>query len=343
MKQEHKEKPQNLHRCALLLGLCVLVGCAGCGQKTATPPLNAPHRPQGSERAFKPTAPQTETDTHTPATDDPILDAEWQRLQLPPDYNPYYGKSYYGITENNQKPPPPDEFYSDPLFWVPGWDIRSEPYADGHGDSYSILPKALSEEKPRYKELHKAREKELGRSLTQDDIYRLIADIYSEGLSNLYAAKYLGAGNNPYAVEFAQKAHEENPDDFHTLFLLAHLQDAHQNEQKYAHLAVANFRRLLAMNPNVARAHYEYANAGGYNDYVPRKERIAHFEKSFLLDPTLFHGTTLNRLALLHFGRATEKTLLYLKIHNTLFPNELTQKRIEILEQTGEWLAHWHK
>ena len=336
MKQELSEKPQNLHSCALLLCLCILVGCAGCGQKTATPPENAPHRAPVSERVSTPTAPQTDAETPTPATADPILDADWQPIQLPPDYNPHYGRSYYGITENNQKPPPPDQFYSDPLFWIPGWAIRSEPYADGHGDSYLVLPNG-EEKWARYKERRKALNKELGRPLTQAERYRLIAVVKSEGLSNLYAAKYLGKGNNPHAVEFAQKAHEENPDDFHTLFLLAHLQSVHPNQETYEPLAAANFRRLIAMNPNVARLHYEYART------TRGRERIRHYEKSFLLDPTLFYGDVLRSLALMHFVRAPEKSLRYLKIRNTLFPNEGTQKRIEILEQTGEWLWHYHK
>ena len=342
MKQEHKEKSQNPHRYALLLSLCLFIGCAGCGQKTVTPTEKTPHLPQVSERAGTSTPPQTEVDTRTSAQESPILSAEWKPIQLPPDYNLYYGKSYFLITENNQKPPPPDEFYADPLFWIPGWGLRTEHYRDGGGETFLVLPNG-EEKWARYKERRDALNKELGRPLTQIERYRLIAEVKSEGLSNLYAAKYLGKGNNPYAVEFAQKAHEENPDDFHTLFLLAYLQDAHPNGDKYTPLAVANFRRILERYPNVARAHYEYANAGGYRDYVPRKERMAHFEKSLELDPTLFYGDALDALALMHFGRATDKSLLYLKIRNTLFPNEGTQKRIETLEQTGEFLWHYHK
>ena len=347
MKQEHMEKPQNLHRCALLLSLWLFVGCAGCGQKTATPQEKATHPPQVPGRAGTPTPLQTEVDTPTPVQESPILSAEWKPIQLPPDYNPYYGKSYFLITENNQKPPPPNEFYSDSLYWVPGWDIRSESYADGHGDSYLIPPErypgGYEERRARVKEQRKAREKELGRTLTDNEERRISAYIYTEGLSNLHAAKFLANGRSPYAVEFAQKAHEENPDDFHTLFLLAHLQGIHENQEKYEPLAAANFRRILERYPNVARIHYEYARTGAYRDIVPRMERIAHLEKSLELDPILFYGDTLNVLALNHLGWATDRSLLYLKIHNTLFPNELTQLRIETIEQGGGWVAGWHK
>ena len=73
----------------------------------------------------------------TDDTPDPILDAVLEEIELPPDFNPYYGRSWVGLTENNQKPPPPDEFMNDPLFWVPGWEIRTERYRNGEGERSS--------------------------------------------------------------------------------------------------------------------------------------------------------------------------------------------------------------
>ena len=126
----------------LLLVIILFGGCSGCGQKTVTEsPIDAP------QTDVKPIDAQQRSDTTAMRPEKSILDVELQPIQLPPNYNPYYGKSYWGITENNLQPPPADEFYGDPLFWIPGWEIRTQHYRNGDGESYSILPSAEYEEK----------------------------------------------------------------------------------------------------------------------------------------------------------------------------------------------------
>lgn len=317
----------------LAITVILLAGYSGCAQKNKPQPsIDAP-------RQFSKTPDSEKSSDGSPIVD-PILDVVLERIELPPDFNPYYGKSYWGLTENNQKPP--GEYYVDPLFWIPGWAIRTEHYPNGDRESFLMLP-SYDEKYSRYKEQWDAHKKEFG-TLTRDDHYRILAEVYTEGLSNLHAAKYLGKIRNPYAIEFAQKAHEENPDDFHTLWVLAHLQmmdtysrssnpDALHNTRTFD-----SYRRLIAMNPNVARVQFEFG------DVVPdRAEAINAYKKSFELDPTLYYGQVLRSLAIRHMVSAPKKAVGYLKQWDTIFPNERALILIEGIEQDGAWtIGHRH-
>ena len=333
-----KLRPKTLS-ISFLTAIILLGGCAGCGQKTS------PQAPIDAPQQFSKTPGSEQSSDGSPIAD-PILDVELQRIKLPPDHNPYYGKSYFGITENNQKPSPPNEFYNDPLFWIPGWKIRTERYPNGDGESFLVLPQSQEREAHRKRLTASIIEKQ-GGPLTEAQKREIGEIIFAaDGLSNLHVAKYFaafGSRTSSTALLYAEKAHEENPDDFHTLWVLAYLQmvqtwgrssdpDAPHNTR-----TVDSYRRLIEMNPNVARLHYEFATVTPNRD-----ERIAANEKSFLLDPTLYHGKVLRALAINHMGWAHEKAVRYLKQWNVIFPSEFKLKMIEHMERTGGMLVGHH-
>ena len=126
---KHTAPPWGFWLSTLLLCLLVFAGCTGCGQKT--PPAALMPAQHTAQKNDTPPTPHTEPDTvETPTAAEPA--APLAPLQLGPDYNPHYGKSYYGITENNLKPPSFSEFNQDPLYWVPGWKVANNKYGEGY-------------------------------------------------------------------------------------------------------------------------------------------------------------------------------------------------------------------
>ncbi len=317
----------------LVLLLLGLASCTGCGQKT--PPAALMPVQHTAQKNDTPPTPHTEPDTvETPTAAAPP--APLAPLQLGPDYNPHYGKSYYGITENNLKPPPFSEFNQDPLYWVPGWKVAKNQY----GEAYQVPPEQYlgenEDKRARARAQQKAFYKEWDPQSMPEAEYRkerahIAVKIYAEGLSNLHAAKYCAShSSDPHykqaALAYAEKAHEENPDDFHTLFLLAHLQRNHGNRGTDEARATANFRTLIAMKPNVARLYYEYELVVGDWD-----EAIAALEKSLALDYTLYYGDALRSLALLHHGTPA-KAIEYLERWYAIYPDPFTLEIIDGLK-----------
>ena len=317
----------------LVLLLLGLASCTGCGQKTPpAAPMPAQHTAQKNDT---PPTPHTEPDTaETPTAAAPP--APLAPLQLGPDYNPHYGKSYYGITENNLKPPSFSEFNQDPLYWVPGWKVAKNQY----GEAYQVPPEQYlgenEDKRARARAQQKAFYKEWDPQSMPEAEYRkerahIAVKIYAEGLSNLHAAKYCAShSSDPHykqaALAYAEKAHEENPDDFHTLFLLAHLQRNHGNRGTDEARATANFRTLIAMKPNVARLYYEYGHA-----LKSWEESIAAREKSLELDHTLYYGDALHWLALAHLDTPA-KAIEYLERWYAIYPDPFTLEIIDGLK-----------
>ena len=327
--------------CALALCLLVFAGCAGCGQKTPpAEPMPAQHtQPKNDSRP----TPHTATDTaETPTAAEPA--APLAPLQLGTDYNPHYGQSYYGITENNLKPPPLSEFNEDPLYWVPGWTVANNKYGEGYlvppeqypGENEDKIARVHAKQRALREERRSALKE--GRNTFTDEAFRrekarIGAEIFAEGLSNLHAAKYLASSFwNSYhyrnaALTYAEKAHAENPNDFHTLFLLAHLQRNHGNSGTDEARAAANFRKLIAMKPNVARLYYEYELVVGDWDAA-----IAALEKSLALDYTLYYGDALRSLALRHHSTPA-KAIDYLERWYAIYPDPFTLEIIDGLKK----------
>ena len=338
---KHTAPPWEFWLSTLLLCLLVFAGCTGCGQKT--PPAALMPAQHTAQKNDTPPTPHTEPDTaETPTAAEPP--APLAPLQLGPDYNPHYGKSYYGITENNLKPPPLSEFNEDPLYWVPGWKVANNKYGEGYlvppeqypGENEDKIARVHAKQMALREERRRALAE--GRNTFTDEAFRqekarIGAEIFAEGLSNLHAAKYLASSFlNSYhyrnaALAYAEKAHEENPDDFHTLFLLAHLQQRnHGNRATNEARATANFRTLIAMKPNVARLYYEYELVVGDWD-----EAIAALEKSLALDYTLYYGDALRSLALLHHGTPA-KAIEYLERWYAIYPDPFTLEIIDGLK-----------
>ena len=337
---KHTAPPWEFWLSTLLLCLLVFAGCTGCGQKT--PPAALMPAQHTAQKNDTPPTPHTEPDTaETPTAAAPP--APLAPLQLGPDYNPHYGKSYYGITENNLKPPSFSEFNQDPLYWVPGWKVAKNQY----GEAYQVPPEqSPGENEDKIARVHakqmalrEERRRALaeGRNTFTDEAFRqekarIGAEIFAEGLSNLHAAKYLASSFlNSYhyrnaALAYAEKAHEENPDDFHTLFLLAHLQRNHGNRGTDETRAAANFRTLIAMKPNVARLYYEYGHA-----LKSWEESIAAREKSLELDHTLYYGDALHWLALAHLDTPA-KAIEYLERWYAIYPDPFTLEIIDGLK-----------
>lgn len=324
----------------LMLLLLGLASCTGCGQKTPpAAPMPAQHTAPKNDNL--PT-PHTATDTaETPTAAKPV--APLAPLQLGPDYNPHYGQSYYGITENNLKPPPLSEFNEDPLYWVPGWTVANNKDGEGYlvppeqypGENEDKRARAHAQQMTFVREQRRA--VDAGRSTFTDEAYReekarIAVNIYAEGLSNLHAAKYFAANySDPRykraALAYAEKAHAENPDDFHTLFLLAHLQRNHGKHGTDTASTAANFRKLIALKPNVARLYYEYELVVGDWD-----EAIAALEKSLALDYTLYYGDALRSLALLHHSTPA-KAIDYLERWYAIYPDPFTLEIIDGLKK----------
>ena len=323
--------------CALALCLLGLASCAGCGQKTPpAAPMPTQHTGQQGDSA---PIPHTAIDTTAAKPVAPLAP-----LQLGPDYNPHYGQSYYGITENNLKPPPLSEFNEDPLYWVPGWTVANNEDGEGYlvppeqypGENEDKIARVHAKQMTFVREQRRA--VDAGRSTFTDEAFRqekarIGAEIFAEGLSNLHAAKYLASSFwNSYhyrnaALTYAEKAHTENPDDFHTLFLLAHLQRNHGNSGTDEARAAANFRKLIAMKPNVARLYYEYELVVGDWDAA-----IAALEKSLALDYTLYYGDALRSLALRHLSTPA-KAIDYLERWYAIYPDPFTLEIIDGLKK----------
>ena len=310
-----------------LFSLWLSAGCQPTAQRTPpTPPaVETPEPEPDSSPAVKPlpaSAPTALSETELPATG-----------------------PYAGITETGE--PPPDEYYGDPLYWIPGMA-----YETFHNPSYGNSSAPVwppSEEigrriAAREEELFKAYDGEIEDSHVKSRVFRLAErEVISESMSPLHAAKYLGAlGSSLYtdkARELAQVALDANPDDFHTLLLWTALQYEPDDEASRKR-AVAGYRRLLEMNPNSARVTHDLGRILYRADEF--EESVHLLKKAAQLD-TRYQESAFLRLAMSYYGVGDkEQALAYLKrlaeVASTQRARETTRERIEALEQQGEWL-----
>lgn len=311
----------------VLVSVLLWAGCEPKAQRTPTPTPAVTPKPV-------PAAPPAVEPRPTPAS--PAL----SETALPAGTG-----AYAGITETGEQPP--DEYYGDPLFWIPGMA-----YETFHNPSYGSFSDPVwppSEEigrriAARVEELFKAYDGEIEDSHVKSRVFRQAElEVISESMSPLHAAKYLGAlGSSLYADkarELAQVALDANPDDFHTLLLWTTLQYVPDDEASRKR-AVAGYRRLLEMNPNSARVRYDLGNL--LSDYQEFEESIRLLETSSQLDPRFSEGAFLRMARKYYFFGDKAKALAYLKrlaeVASTQRAREITRERIEALEQQGEWL-----
>ena len=233
---------------------------------------------------------------------------------------------------------PPDEYHGDILYWIPGMEYETIVNVDGTRESKIVLP----DHKEKNDRVHKALGKlkveyaAQGKSASDEEARQISIEIWTDGFSALNAAKFLGAGggalDGKYAIEFAQKALDENPNDFHTLYLWSILHDFNGGpfyNRELEDKAESGYRRLLEMNPNSVPVLHSL----GYHLYIERDikedpkqsiaESIVLLQKSVQLDPTYLKGSSLYRLAKSYYAvRDTAKAIETLKRLNSLFPSE---------------------
>ena len=248
---------------------------------------------------------------------------------------------YAGITETGESPP--DEYYGDPLFWIPSMEYETfyiapdEPYSEPILFTTAEGTRRLD---ARYGELLSVQGEELTPEEDSTLYSQATVDILTEGMSALDAAKVLAVKlGYDEARPFAQVALEANPDDFHTLLLWTTLQYEPDDEASRKR-AVAGYRRLLEMNPNSARVRYDLGNL--LSDYQEFEESIRLLETSAQLDPRFSEGAFLRMARKYYFFGDKVKALAYLKrlaeVASTQRAREKTRERIEALEQRGEWI-----
>ena len=313
-----------------LFSLWLSAGCQPTAPRTSpTPPaVETPEPEPDSPPAVKP----------LPASAPTAL----SETELPPATGPYAG-----ITETGE--PPPDEYYGDPLFWIPGMEYETfysapdEPYSEPILFTTAERTRRID---ARYGELLSVQSEELT-PVEDSTLYnQATVDILTEGVSALDAAKVLAMklGYNE-ARPFAQVALDTNPDDFHTLLLWTTLQfdpfpKSYLEEKAWRERAVAGYRRLLEMNPNSARVRYDLGNL--LSDYQEFEESIRLLETAYQLDPRFSEGAFLRMARKYYFFGDKVKALAYLKrlaeVALTQRARETTRERIEALEHQGEWL-----
>ena len=152
--------------------------------------------------------------------------AETVPSTLYPAKNPYADLTITGTA------PPPD-YKGFPVLWIPDYDFELEPgIATFEADSIPIAPNH-EEKLARYENLERKAFSEF-RQKAEDitsqkrmiemseevdmQLKDLRAEIMTEGMTPLNAAKYLMAHNINTALRlhYAQQAVDENPDDYHT-------------------------------------------------------------------------------------------------------------------------------
>jgi hypothetical protein len=166
-------------------------------------------------------------------------------------------QSFYGIgaerkalsgAEAAETGLPPDNYYGDPFYWIPGIAYETVHTSAGTRDSVPVLP---PEKYDRLNEAFDAYQAKYGKSLSNAEAAKVEIDILTEGMSVLDAAKYIkvvrGEPYLEYAREFAECALSENTNDFETLLIWTELQSAGTPEK------IEGYYNLLKIAPNSAR------------------------------------------------------------------------------------------
>lgn len=240
---------------ALCLGLALFSVWLGAGcEPTRTPP----------------TPPAAETPERTPAE--------------PPAVEPRPAQtstaSSAEITETGESPP--DDYYGDPLLWIPGIKYEHGIGMDGFpAGSIPVLPDETEKlERIRQMSDELSRQWQQG-ELSYEEKNALFAEksaeIWAAGLSPLNAAKYLSYRgiNEEYAQAKAVQAVAENPDSFEALKLWAFLSEVPEEQEE-------GFRRMLTLRPNSIETLVYLGKV--LADTNPR-EAIVHLEKANHLQP----------------------------------------------------------
>lgn len=311
-----------------LIVVILLSGCSGCGQETVPQEVQMPtdNTAQDRDTLFRddPTTPQI-TDEQMPSA---------QEIRNISDYD--------GITETGKAPP--DDYYGDPLLWIPGAKYKMYFGSRGKYVSFAELPEEI------YDRIQKREWELIGMPDSYADVpfdksnaahHQAKIEVFTEYMTPLQAAKYLGTDAAYYdaALTFAQRALDENPDGFHTLLFWTKLHYA-GNRDLYPKVE-EGYQRLIEIKPNSAYVQYrfgEYLLTEGNT-----KESLVHLKKAVELNPTLLEAAPLAALAKAYYKSGDiPKSIETLKRREavvTYFSEKrIIQKLIASLEQGNGWI-----
>ena len=219
---------------------------------------------------------------------------------------------------------PPDDYYGDPLYWIPGIDYETVGSTGGLPSSVPILP---PEKQRRLEALRGVYWGPEGKPLTADRRARMELAVVAEGMAAVDVAKLiveLGWWPNryEYAREFAQQAIEEDPGNFEAHLLLVAWQESLVERE-------AGYRRLLAWKPNSLPVLI------GLGALVKdHGEAINYLEKAVQLSPTYLNGNAFFKLGdRYQFIGDYEKALAALKAGYAIYPSLRALEEIGAIEQ----------
>ncbi len=275
---------------------------------------------QPTAQRTSPTPPAAEAPDTAPPTEPAAPPAREERpgTEQPADTTPTTGS-----TETREAPP--DDYYGDPLYWIPGIDYETVGSTGGLPSSVPILP---PEKQRRLEALRGVYWGPEGKPLTADRRARMELAVVAEGMAAVDVAKLIveigwWPNRYEYAREFLQQAIEEDPGNFKAHLLAVKLHDGSLEEME------AGYRRLLERRPNSLPV---LVNLGAIvKDHA---EAIDYFEKAVQLSPTYLHGYALSQLGVLYqFIGDYEKALAALKARYAIYPSGWVLAEIEAIEQ----------
>ena len=281
----------------------LLAGCSGCGQKTAE------HSPMSVNKT--PTAGK-----------DPLL-GDVGAVPVPP--------SLPKIIE----PQTPDDYEGDPYLYIP--TIEYEQITTSHSESvsYPLLPPRIQQKLDNLRIWSEDGQimTESG-PITEEQRERMRYNIIADDLSDLEMAQFImlqGLSDNSvrYAAEYAQKALDQNPDDYHTLYVWAAVQmNPVQRENGY--------RRLLEMNPNSAHVLVMLGRTltSWHNPQSDIDEGITYLKRSAALSPFLYDALAFRSLGRAYLKlKANDTAIAFYDRAQTIHYSTDTQEIIRLIER----------
>ena len=286
----------------VLVSLWLAAGCQQQAQRTPIPPTAE--------------TPATAQQENTPPAKPPAT-AEHQATEQPAAKTPDAGTTETGNS-------PPDDYYGDPLYWIPGIDYETVGSTGGLPSSVPILP---LEKQRRLEALRGVYWGPDGEPLTADQRARMEFKVVAEGMAAVDVAKLIveigwWPNRYEYAREFAQQVIEEDPGNFEAQLLLVRWQDSLVERE-------AGYRRLLAWKPNSLPVLI------GLGTLVKdHGEAIDYLEKAVQLSPTYLNGNAFFNLGdRYQFIGDYEKALAALKAGYAIYPSPRALEEIGAIEQ----------
>jgi len=227
-------------------------------------------------------------------------------------------------------PKTPDSYQGDPYFYIPNIKYQMRLTTDGSAYSYPLLPEQIQQ---KLKDIQEPIAEEV------EEVYRRKLNILAEVLSDLDMAKYLmyhGGElfkwyDEKYAIEYAQKALDKEPDDYQTIYVWSVCHMALDSEK-----VEYGFRRLVELNPNSAEVLSELGlhlvlQAENRADY---EEAIGFLKRAIALEPIGLYGSVYRTMGKAYAKLGDkEKALAFYKHSQEIYYSERTQKVIESLEK----------